>query len=79
MTKRPIFNPLFPNRGLEVQQATASAKPGEQAATAAIYNMDLGTCPKCHTKMTTGVIANSDSVFFCEQCRVATPFEDSNG
>lgn len=68
-----IFNPLYAN--LE-QQQTATAS-GDQVATAAIYNEVQGQCPKCKGKMTTGTLANADSVYFCETCRVTSPFTDA--
>ena len=64
--KREIFNPL-----------TAIASGGvRQAATASLYNEDVGVCPKCNTPMIRAVIANNETVFYCEADRVSTPLPD---
>lgn len=63
--KRPIFNPL---------EATASS--GAQTATASMYNEEVGVCPKCNASMTRAVIANNETVFYCEADRVSTPLPD---
>lgn len=77
MSKREFFNPLDNlNTGSVPQQSTASAKPGELMATAAIYNETVGVCPKCKGRMTSGLLPNSDSVYFCTVCRVSTPMQD---
>lgn len=66
--KRVIFNPLM---------ATAADEPEEkQAATASVSNINVGVCPKCGQNMIRAVIANNDSVFYCEADRVSTPLPD---
>lgn len=64
--KRAIFNPL---------EAIASGGT-HQAATASLYNEEVGICPKCNTPMTRAVIANNETVFYCEADRVSTPLPD---
>jgi hypothetical protein len=44
----------------------------------ALYNEQVGICPKCGMQMTTSVIANNDSVFYCPKDRVALPLPNSN-
>ena len=64
--KRVIFNPL---------QAIASS--GERAeVTASLFNEEVGVCPKCNQPMIRAVIANNDTVFYCEADRVSTPLPD---
>lgn len=66
--KREIFNPLM---------ATAGDAPEEkQSATASVSNVNVGVCPKCGQNMTRAVIANNDTVFYCEADRVSTPLPD---
>lgn len=76
MSEPKIFNPLRARAQASAHDNVATSGDA-QVATAAIYNEIVGECPKCHTKMTTAVIANSDSVYFCAKCRVATPLQDS--
>lgn len=67
--KRTIFNPLAPTG---VSQSSAE----NHAATAAVENVQVGVCPKCKENMTRATIANNDTVFYCEACRVSTPLPD---
>jgi hypothetical protein len=67
--KRTIFNPLA-----QTNTSQSSAEPHE--ATAAVQNVQVGVCPKCNDNMSRAVIANNDSVFYCEACRVSTPMPD---
>ena len=76
MSNKQIFNPLF-NAAQQSSAAVAGSADDQQVATAAMYNEKIGECPKCKTKMMTGVIANSDSVYYCTGCRVSMPLEDS--
>ena len=71
MTKKTIYNPLTDVN--DTQVAVANADQPAMEATAAIYNEQVGQCPKCKTGMTNGVIGNGDTVFFCPSCRVSTP------
>jgi len=71
-----IFNPLDALASKRAAEQDQTVQASDQIATAAIYNETVGECPKCKKKMVTGVIANSDSVFFCQVCRVAAPFAD---
>lgn len=78
---KPTFNPLF-DVPSPVQKAESAAdrdmvdgKP--MTATAALYNQTQGQCPKCKQKMTTAVLANTDSVYFCERCCVTMPLSDA--
>lgn len=69
MNKRVIFNPLAANN-------TSQSSDQKQEATASMQNTKVGICPKCDDNMTRAVIANNDSVFYCEACRVSTPLPD---
>lgn len=69
MNKRVIFNPLAVNN---VSQSSGE----QQVATASMQNTKVGICPKCDENMTRAVIANTDTVFYCEACRVSTPLPD---
>lgn len=64
--KRTIFNPLT---------AIASANP-KMVAQASVHNVEIGVCPKCNQPMERAVIANNDTVFYCEADRVSTPLPD---
>jgi len=70
MSTKPIFNPL---QAEPEQVVVANADQPAMEATAAIYNENVGECPKCKTSMATGTIGNGDTVFFCTTCRVSTP------
>lgn len=74
-----IFNPLYADQAstFEAQAATGEGDGDKMVATAAIYHDKIGICPKCDTQMGTGVIANHDAMYYCEKCRVTTPFQDN--
>lgn len=78
MTSKKIFNPLFSQRET-VPVATAAAASDSKGimSTSAIFNEQVGVCPKCKNSMMTGAIANSDTVYFCPTCRVSEPLADS--
>jgi hypothetical protein len=65
-SKSTIFNAL----------ATSATEPGDEqrmTSLSTITNSDVGVCPKCKKPMGQAIIANSDTVFYCEADRVATP------
>lgn len=62
-----IFNPL---------QALSSTN--EFKAEAAVQNMLVGFCPKCGKNMEISKISNGDEVFWCEECRVASPLPNKS-
>jgi hypothetical protein len=66
---RKIFNPL------EALSSTADVE-ARHTATASLYNEEVGVCPKCKTTMTRAVIANNDTVFYCQADRVSVPLPD---
>ena len=67
MQKRAIFNPL---------DVVSTSESSDQVSTSSLINSDVGTCPKCKKTMTLAGIANTDTVFYCEACRVSTPRPD---
>jgi hydrogenase maturation factor HypF (carbamoyltransferase family) len=67
MSKRAIFNPLD----------ALSTSSTNQESTSSLVNSDVGVCPKCKKGMTDASIANADTVYYCEGCRVSTPRPDS--
>jgi formamidopyrimidine-DNA glycosylase len=69
MNKRTIFNPLAASN-------VSQSSDVKQEATASMQNTKVGICPKCDENMTRAVIANQDTVFYCEACRVSTPLPD---
>lgn len=66
-----LFNPLD---NLPLQSLSNGL---DLESTSAIHNMTIGTCPKCQTTMGRGILANSDTVYFCHSCAVSTPVQDS--
>lgn len=74
MEARKIFNPLQ----AIAQAATAAdeSEPAEMKSTSSVQNIKVGICPKCDEDMTRAVIANDETVFYCEGCRVSTPLPD---
>lgn len=73
-----IFNPL--NALLDQQSSESAAgeeKQSREVSQSAVYNERAGICPKCQQQMGTAKIANQDSVYFCEKCRVSNPIPDS--
>lgn len=65
--KQQVFNALA---------ASADAKGYTSLST--ITNSDVGICPKCKKPMGQAIIANSDTVFYCEADRVATPLPNKD-
>jgi hypothetical protein len=66
MTKRAIFNPL---------DGTSISSSGMQS-TSSLINTEIGVCPKCSKPMGESRIANADTVYYCDSCRVSTPMLD---
>lgn len=77
MTSKKIFDPLFSAIADGPKVATASGDSKGMMSTSAIFNEQVGVCPKCKNNMMTGVIANNDTVYFCMACRVSEPLADS--
>lgn len=75
-TPRKRFNPLLDTLPVRQPHVATAADGTPMEATAAIYNEKVGECPKCKKAMTTGIIANGDTVFFCPHDRVSTPLQD---
>lgn len=68
-----IFNPL---ESLS-ESGAFDADANDLQSTSAIYNEDVGICPKCKRQMEDAVLPiNEDTVFFCPHCRVTTPKPD---
>ncbi len=74
-SKPAIFNPL------NHLAATASADtPANRfASLSTIINTDVGICPKCKLPMGQAVLANNDTVFYCDADRVSSPLPNSEG
>lgn len=70
MTEK-IFNPLYATK----PQVSTSSVPG--VSTSALTNTQVGICPKCNRDMVQAVLANQDSVLFCEVCTVSSPMPDA--
>ncbi len=66
-----IFNPL--------DSVVASSESDEFTSLSRIINSDVGVCPKCGKAMGTAIIANNDTVFYCEADRVSTPMPNKTG
>ncbi len=67
-----IFNPLdFIKDPEPVIESTSSDEQME--STSSLVNDQVGICPKCGSPMSTSIIANNDTVFFCPKDRVALP------
>lgn len=60
-----IFNPL-----------TELLENPQLQAQASIQNLEVGVCSKCNKGMGNATIANGDTVFYCDTCRVSTPQPD---
>lgn len=59
---KKIFNPLFD-----------SVTSKTQVSTSALYNAEVGVCPKCKQNMGTATIEEGVEVFYCDTCRVSSP------
>lgn len=64
-------NPAIFNALSGVVEASA------QVSESAVFNTDVGICPKCKNSMNTAVLANNDSVYFCSGCKVSSPLKDA--
>ncbi len=70
---RKIFNPLD-----EIAVASDSEEP-RQESLSTIINEAVGICPKCKKTMGTAIIANNDTVFYCDADRVSAPMPNKDG
>lgn len=67
---KPIFNPL-------TALANEQGFPDAMKVEAAMSNLEIGICPKCKQSMSNALLANGDSVLYCDKCRVAAPLPDA--
>jgi hypothetical protein len=70
-TKGNIFNPLA-----LVPTSVSTSDLGPLLSESAFVNDKVGVCPKCNTAMGSAMIANGDSVYYCDKCRVSHPMPD---
>lgn len=75
MESRKIFNPLHQLSATASAEIEEDAK-GEMQSTSSVRNTKIGVCPKCDDDMGRAVIANNETVYYCEACRVSTPLPD---